>query len=476
VRAELTTVELESKSIDRYRPLLERDHWEEFAGSIRELTAAVQDKTLWNVNSTAHGGGVAELLGALIPYQRGAGIDARWVVIDGEAAFFDLTKRLHKLLHGVAADGEGMTSEDHAEYERTVAANAAALTRRVQPGDVVILQDPQTAGLAPELVRHGCHVIWRCHVGVDAPNQVARSAWDFLRPYLETAAAVVFSRRAHVWEGLPEDRTVIIPPAIDAFTTKNQELDGRSVGAILRACGLLEPGPDGDAATFARQDGSTAKVRRAVKLLQDTRPAPDVPLVVQVSRWDHLKDHDGVMEAFADRVAKKTDGHLLLAGPAVTSVADDPEQPEILANLTDRWRRLEPALRRRVHVAQLPMEDEEENAVIVNALQRHARVVVQKSLAEGFGLTVAEAMWKAKPVVASRVGGIEDQIEDGRSGLLVDDPRDLAGFGRAVTGLLADPPTAEGLGEAARKRVARHFLAPRHLQQEAALVRRVVGA
>jgi trehalose synthase len=181
------------------------------------------------------------------------------------------------------------------------------------------------------------------------------------------------------------------------------------------------------------------------------------------------------MQAFTGHVARGTDAHLLLAGPSVTSVADDPEQPEILRQLEEHWRQCDPELRRRVHVAQLPMDDEEENAAIVNAIQRHARVVVQKSLAEGFGLTVAEAMWKARPVVASRVGGIEDQIEHGRSGLLVDDPRDLAGFGRAVSGLLCDPPAAERLGKAARQRVCGHFLAPRHLIEQAALVGRLLG-
>jgi trehalose synthase len=395
---------------------------------------------------------VAELLGALIPYERGAGIDARWVVIDGDAPFFDLTKRLHNLLHGVAADGGEMSEAERAVYERTLTGNAGALLRLVKPGDTVILQDPQTAGLAPALVRHGCPVIWRCHIGVDEPNEVARRAWDFLRPYVSAANAVVFSRRAHVWEGLPADRTVIIAPAIDAFTAKNRELDAAEMAAILDRAG------------------------RKVRLLANDRLPEGDPYVVQVSRWDPLKDPIGVMDAFAAHVAPVSEAHLILAGPAVTSVADDPEQPEILAEIEARWQRLEPALRRRVHVAQLPMEDEEENAALVNVLQRRARVVVQKSLAEGFGLTVAEAMWKGKPVVASRVGGIEDQIEDGSSGVLIDDSRDLAQFGQAVAGLLAEPRRAERLGASARDRVCRHFLAPRHLREQADLVRKVLVA
>ena len=472
---ELSTVAVEPAPLDRYRPLVGGSRWQEFRQALEGLAEAVRGQVVWNLNSTARGGGVAELLAALIPYERGAGIDARWAVIEAEAPFFNVTKRLHSLLHGVAADGDDISGEEQAVYERTLAGNADSVRQLVEAGDVVILHDPQTAGLAPALARHGCRVIWRCHIGVDEPNDRARHAWDFLRPYVASADAIVFSRQAYAWEGLPEDRTVIIAPAIDAFTPKNQDLDAEMVQAILRAGGLLAPGHDGHAASFVRQDGSNSKVERQAKLLQDVLPSAGDPLVVQVSRWDPLKDPVGVLEAFARQVAPNSDGQLVLAGPAVTSVTDDPEQPEILAQLETRWRKLPPDLQRRVHVAQLPMDDEEENGVIVNALQRQARVVVQKSLAEGFGLTVAEAMWKGKPVVASRVGGIGDQIEDGRSGLLVDDPRDLDEFGRAVGGVLCDPAAAEKLGEAARERVTERFLAPRHLQEQAALVRRLVS-
>jgi len=472
---ELSTVAVQAAPLDRYRSLLGDSRWQDLEQAMREYCRAVRGRVVWNLNSTARGGGVAELLAALLPYERGAGVDARWAVIEAETPFFSVTKRLHSLLHGVAADGPEISREEQAEYERTLAGNADAVRQLVKAGDVVILHDPQTAGLAPALARHGCRVIWRCHIGVDEPDDVARRAWDFLRPYVASADAVVFSRRAYAWEGLAAERTVFIAPAIDAFTPKNQELDAEMVQAILRAAGLQAPAHDGAAASFVRQDGSTSKVERQAKLLQELRPSTADPLVVQVSRWDHLKDPVGVLEAFASQVAPSTDAQLVLAGPSVASVADDPEQPEILAELEQRWRRLPANLQRRVHVAQLPMDDEEENAAIVNALQRQARIVVQKSLAEGFGLTVAEAMWKGRPVVASHVGGIEDQIEDGRSGVLVDDPRDLDGFGRAVAAVLRDPATAEGMGKAARERVRERFLAPRHLQEQAALIRRLVS-
>ena len=275
-----------------------------------------------------------------------------------------------------------------------------------------------------------------------------------------------------MWDGLDESRVAIIAPCIDPFSTKNVDLPADSVTAILHASGMLQ-GTDGDA-TFTRHDGSAGRVVRSV-LMDNAAPPRDARIVLQVSRWDRLKDHAGVLEAFARHIAPATDAWLVLAGPAPTSVNDDPEQPEMLSDLEHRRGALPAAVRSRVAIAQLPMEDTEENAAIVNALQRRADIVVQKSLAEGFGLTVAEAMWKSRPVVASRVGGIGDQIEDGRSGVLVDDPKDLPAFGRAVTGLLGDQSRASRLGAEARRRVTREFISPCHLISQARLVQRVLA-
>jgi trehalose synthase len=181
-----------------------------------------------------------------------------------------------------------------------------------------------------------------------------------------------------------------------------------------------------------------------------------------------------VLAGFAEHVHAGEEPHLVLAGPDVEAVADDPEGAEVLAEVEQAWKELPRDVRRRAHLALLPMEDADENAIIVNALQRRADVVVQKSLAEGFGLTVAEAMWKGRPVVASQVGGIQDQIEDGTTGHLVD-PRDLAQFGASVSDLLADPHAAERIGEAAQIRVRDHFLGARHLAEYVDLLDRVLG-
>jgi trehalose synthase len=196
--------------------------------------------------------------------------------------------------------------------------------------------------------------------------------------------------------------------------------------------------------------------------------------VLQVSRWDRLKDPLGVIKGFVEQVAPVTDAHLVYAGPAVEAVADDPEGAEVLREAQDYFHRLEPETKERVHLACLPMDDLAENAAIVNALQRRADVVVQKSIAEGFGLTVSEGMWKARPVVASRIGGIQDQIVDGKSGILLDDPTDLRAYGEAVRQLLYEPERARSIGREAQERVRDEFLAVRSLMQYLNLIERLL--
>ena len=197
---------------------------------------------------------------------------------------------------------------------------------------------------------------------------------------------------------------------------------------------------------------------------------------MQVSRWDPLKDHAGVMAAFArlprDRLGN---AHLVLAGPSVTSVDDDPEAPAVIEETLRRWRQLPHDMRRRVQLVQLPMRDVDENGAMVNALQRHATVVVQKSIEEGFGLTAAEAMWKARPVVASPVGGLREQIVDGESGILLSGPRDESGLADAVQRLLGAPRERRRLGAAAHERVAHEFLSTRHLLDYGALLRDIAS-
>jgi trehalose synthase len=460
----LEEVPIAAQSPARFQAVLTEAQWSDLLATIERARRMIDARVIWNVNSTARGGGVAELLQSLVAYVRGAGFDCRWSVIAGNPEFFAVTKRLHNRLHGAPGDGGPLAEEERAIYEEVSAENARALRHEVRQGDLVLLHDPQTAGLVRPLLDRGAHVIWRCHVGLDVPNDFARSAWDFLRPYVEDARAHVFSRRAFTWEDLDPERLFVIPPSIDVFTPKNQQLEPQTVSAILAMAGLAPGDPPREAPVFLRTDGSPERVDARAELIEDTPLSESVPIVTQVSRWDRLKDPAGIVEAFAAHIAPETDAHLVLAGPAVAAVADDPEGAEVLREVAQQREQLPAEVRPRVHLALLPMDDLEENAAIVNALQRRSDVVCQKSLAEGFGLTVAEAMWKARPVVASAVGGIQDQIIDGETGLLVD-PRDLDQFGRSVVALLQDPPRAARLGEQAQMRVREAFLGPRHLTQ-----------
>lgn len=464
-------VRVPSQRISRYAEVLDPGDYDRFGQAMRRAVDVLAGRVVWHVN-TARGGGVAEMMGPLIGGARDAGADVRWLVIAGDPAFFQVTKRLHNMLHGDRGDGGSLGDEERRAYERVLDDNAVELQALVRPGDLVVLHDPQTARLVPVMRAAGAVVVWRCHIGNDdLRHPLVRAAWAFLEGDLRAAHATVFSRAAYVPPCCDRGRSRVIRPAIDPFSPKNQELAADVARAILVHVGLVE-GPDGTAPLFHRDDGSPGRVDRGGDIMRVGR-APDwtCPLVVQVSRWDRLKDHVGVMRGFARLgPAESADARLVLAGPAVTGVANDPEGPSVLAELTRAWRALPHERRRRVQIAALPMADPSENAAIVNALQRHAAVIVQKSIQEGFGLTVTEAMWKGRPVVASAVGGIADQVEDGRHGVLLDDPRDLDAFAGAVRGLLADRGRAEQLGRAGRERVRREFLGMRQLADYAELV------
>jgi len=415
-----------------------------------------------HVNATSAGGGVAEMLPTLLGYARGSGIDTRWAVLGGEPEFFRITKRLHNHLHGHPGDSGTLDEREREVYERVLAGAGRDLLDLLGRDDIVVLHDPQALGLAPLLATRGIRTVWRCHIGVDRGNILTRRAWRFLRPYLADVDRFVFSRSMFRPEMIPVDRTSTITPTLDPMATKNRPLSAPDGLAILAQAGLLRA-DIAAAGTYRRRDDSLGHVHRRAEIVRSgPPPAADQPLVVQVSRWDRRKDMPGVMVGFADHLAATTPAHLVLAGPMVSGVADDPEGAAEFRRCVAMWRDLPPARRARIHLACLPVADVDENAALVNALQRHATVVVQKSLAEGFGLTVLEAMWKGRPVVASAVGGIRDQIRDRRSGLLLPDPHDLAGFGHLVGQLLRSPSLARSIGRAGADRAAA-FLPDRSL-------------
>jgi trehalose synthase len=284
----------------------------------------------------------------------------------------------------------------------------------------------------------------------------------------------VFSRPDHVWDGFPADSAAIVPPCIDVLSPKNQPLDRASVRAILEASGLeCGIGSRSRVAKFVRRDGSCGAVTNPATVIGEAPLPVGAPLVVQVSRWDRLKDPIGVIDGFVRGRASMPEGtHLVLAGPSTTSVDDDPEGLQVFADVRDARADLPEGARRTIHLACTSGDDADENSAIVNALQQRADVVVQKSLAEGFGLTVAEAMWKSRPVVASRVGGIQDQIVNGESGVLVD-PTDHHTFATVVAGLLRNKERSRRMGVAARRRVSDNYLPSHHFAHEAELLEMV---
>jgi trehalose synthase len=451
--SELHDVEVSPLSVARLNRVLGSKRVDELVESAAEVERLIGGARVWNVSSTATGGGVSELLRLLVGYADDAGVDARWVVIGGDDRFFAITKRLHNRLHGAVGDGGRLGPSEADHYASVLRHNAVALAGRIRRGDVVLLHDPQTAGLATALIERGAHVVWRCHIGADRSNQFTEEGWAFLAPHLEACRTFVFSHAGFVPPLLADADVWIIAPSIDPLSAKNRPLRRPHVSTLLKKVGLIGGGP----ASGPYVLGGAGPL------------APDAPLVVQVSRWDRLKDMAGVMRGFADHVAAGTTCRLALVGPAVDSVSDDPEGEQVLAECLDAWASLRTDVRETIRLVTLPMQDVVANSLLVNAIQRHASVVVQKSLQEGFGLTVTEAMWKARPVVASAVGGIVDQVAPG-TGILLADPSDLDAFAASLSGLFDEPREMAAMGRRARRRVRDLFLCDRHLLEFGRLV------
>ncbi|MFW2381795.1 MAG: glycosyltransferase [Acidimicrobiales bacterium] len=462
----METVQVRPRDPRRFAEIVGPERSETFASIVGgDAVQQLRGRRVINVNSTAAGGGVAEMLHVLLGYVVGSGIEASWLVIQAEPDFFDVTKRLHNHLYGGPGDGGPLGPDEQAVYRSTLAPEGDALAAHVRPGDIVILHDPQTAGLSRCAKDLGCHVVWRCHVGIEEQNEHSRLGWDFLRPHLEPFVdRYVFTDRRFRPDWVGDLDYFTIWPSIDPFSSKNQEMSQETVEAILTHVGLIA-GRGGDR-RFVRSNGSTGTVERVCDIVRaGPAPGPETPLIVQISRWDVMKDMIGVMDAFAAHVSAGREAELVLAGPVVAGVADDPEGILVLQDCWNHWRELPYEVRHRVQLVCMPMDDVEENAAIVNALQRHAAVVTQKSIAEGFGLTIAEAMLKGTPVVGSAVGGIVHQVIDGETGRLIADPFDHAGFGAALCEILDDNELRHRLGEGASARALETHLGDTHLER-----------
>ena len=366
---------------------------------LRRISEKLKGRVIQNINSTAVGGGVAEILIRMVPLLKELGVDARWDVIKGGAQFFEVTKKFHNALHGKAED---IKPQDFGVFMETSQKNIDELDTY---GDIVYIHDPQPIALVNK--RRDNKWIWRCHVDISSPNN---EVWKFLKTFIVKYDAAVFSAPSFSQE-LP-NRQFLISPSIDPLSDKNRELSQDEIGAVLEKYGIVN----------------------------------DKPIITQISRFDRLKDPLGVISAY-QKAKRYADCQLILAGGAAQ---DDPEGMDVLEEVRKKCEG-DPD----VHVLLLPQDD-----IAVNALQRASTIIVQKSLKEGFGLTVAEALWKAKPVVASNIGGIPLQVTHKYSGLLC---RSIDGAAFAIKQLLNSPKYAKKLGENGREHIKNNFLITRHV-------------
>jgi trehalose synthase len=446
-------------------------------------------RTVWMVNSTAQGGGVAEMLLNVVPLLRDLGVRTEWVVIGSdEPEFFPLTKRIHNLIHGTG--DPRLSRADRQLFERVNRENAEELRALVRPGDLLIIHDPQPVPLAGLLRDKAPMVmIWRCHIGLDQENTATRAAWEFLAPYLDAYDHAVFSAPEYIPERLA-GRSTVIYPGIDPLAPKNAELSLRGAVEVLCTGGLVVcPGPTvdppyPDQAQRVLPDGRSAPANAMEDIGLLTRP-----IVTQVSRWDRLKGFRPLLEAFAalkqsvygsgtaaDSVHRRRLDlvRLVLAGPETEAIQDDPESQEVFAELRGVYMTLHPAIQDDIAIVTLPMRSQEQNALLVNALQRASDLVVQNSLREGFGLTIAEAMWKRIPVLSNaRAVGPRTQIRDGLDGRLIEDPTNLTQLQQTIDEMLGNPEARQEWGRNGQRRVHELFLVTSQLRSWGRLLARV---
>jgi trehalose synthase len=392
-------VEVPKRSLQEYAPIV----GDEILRQLRLLASYVQGARVQHINSTARGGGVAELLAMLLPLMRDVGLDATWDVMHGREPFFEVTKTLHNNLHG---EHHSLTPEMRKTFWDTTLENVNLVR---SDADFVCVHDPQPVGLVRER-RREARWVWRCHIDL---SDADAASWSFVRQLVERFDGAIFHLPDYAKElSIPQ---FICAPAIDPLSVKNCELERTEIDAVLEKYDL----------------------------------DPKLPIVLQVSRYDRLKDPVGVIRGYK-LAARSHRCQLVLVGAAVS---DDPEGAEVLAEVRDAARG-DPDIHVLVMERGAPRE--------VNALQRAAAVVVQKSLKEGFGLTVTEAMWKARPVIGGAVGGIRRQIIQGRTGYLV---HSVEGMAYRIRQLLGNPGLARQIGENAKRFVTENYMPTVYLKQ-----------
>jgi trehalose synthase len=405
------------KSLVDYASIVGRS----LADEIRSLAEPLRGRRMLHLSATAFGGGVAEIQYTLIPLLNDIGIETEWRVIHGRDEFFDVTKTIH---NGLQGDPHGLTDEQKEVFTRYNQINADALGD-ADEWDMIVVHDPQPAAIRSMLTTTRPRWVWRCHIDLSTPNP---DVLEFLLPSISTYDASIF----HMHEYVPDapavaETAVIWPPAIDPLAPKNMALAVEDAAYIVEQFGI----------------------------------DPARPMMLQVSRFDPWKDPRGVIEAY--REVKRVHPGMQL-GLVGSMAHDDPEGWQYY-NDTVEFADDDPD----VHILS---NLNNVGAVEVNAFQVHAAVCLQKSIKEGFGLTVSEALWKARPMIGGRVGGIVTQIEDGVSGHLVSSPQECAERALAI---LADPGHARDMALRGKEHVRRHFLTPRLLRNWLALMHHLDG-
>jgi trehalose synthase len=437
------------------------------------LVPRLKGRSVLMVNSTAQGGGVAEMLPTQILLLRELGVDTDWAVISSDKPeFFALTKRLHNLIHGEGDPQPGPA--DKSLYDDVSRANATSLRVHLKPGDILIVHDPQPLGAGALLRKElKLRAIWRCHIGLDERNAATRAAWEFLKPCAQEFDHTVFSAPEYIPDFL-SGRASVIHPHIDPLSHKNRELHPHKLAGILCNSGLTEPNAPVLTSPFPAKpqrlqpEGTFGPPNRPDEIGLLYRP-----IITQVSRWDRLKGFRPLMEGFLRfkqcpsaslkqvhprHNRRREIVRLILAGPDPRSIQDDPEAQEVLAELCGYYRDLQPECQQDIVLLTLPMESRKHNALMVNALQNCSRVVAQNSLREGFGLTATEAMWKAVPVMGTSACGLRQQIRDGVDGRLVNNPQDPDEIAVVLDEMLQHPQSLERWGRNAQLRVHNEFL------------------
>ncbi len=459
----------------------------EFLQTTQQTAAQLQDCTIWMINSTATGGGVAEMLPSQMRLMRELNVEIEWLVIEAtDEDFFTLTKRIHNAIHG---SGVGkFSARDQEVYEEVNAQNLEKALGFIKDGDLVVIHDPQPMPLARMIKAHRkVKTIWRCHIGLEEQNETTSGVWKFLSDYFDDYDHFVFSLDSYVPQEIAH-KTTLITPAIDPLSHKNRALQMHKLIGILHQSGIIN---DRDPILFdfykhqvrrVLPDGGFGAVNENSRLDLIFRPA-----ILEISRWDRLKGFKELMEAFclmkkqnAKKADKKSTAYkrikkcrLILGGPDPKFVSDDPEGKAVLEELIKQYKGFDPALQEDIAILLLPLDNPKENALIVNALQRSSSIVVQNSLQEGFGLTATEGMWKQKPMLVSGAAGLVHQVQDKINGRINNDPQDIESLAVVLEEMLNKPKDRDKWGFNGQLRVIERFTLFTQIAQWMALLTQI---